>query len=220
MSGETTRKPGPEDLRRARVEGRGIALRGDDIDTDRIIPARFLRCVTFEGLGEHVFEDDRKSFPGGLHPFDRPELQRAEILVVSRNFGCGSSREHAPQSLWRWGIRALVGVSFAEIFFGNCAALGVPCVTLAEEEVARLQDAVEKDPALRVIVDVEHRSVMYGERSAPAGLPDGVRQAFLTGTWDSAALLMDRPEEIDAVAARLPYVSLWTSGAAPADEGE
>jgi 3-isopropylmalate/(R)-2-methylmalate dehydratase small subunit len=200
-------------IRVLQVEGRAVPVRGNDIDTDRIIPARYLRCVTFEGLGEHAFEDDRRQL-AGRHPFDRPEFEGAAVLVVNANFGCGSSREHAPQSLQRWGIRGIVGESFAEIFFGNCVALGIPCLTLARAEVARLQDAVEKDPKLRVLVDVERRRVVAGEETFAAGLPEAVRQAFVSGIWDSLGLLLERPEAVDAVAAALPYVARWSAAAA------
>jgi 3-isopropylmalate/(R)-2-methylmalate dehydratase small subunit len=191
------------------VEGRGVPVRGDDIDTDRIIPARFLRCVTFDGLGEHAFEDDRRGFAGGAHPFDRPEFRGAAVLVVNRNFGCGSSREHAPQSLLRWGIRGIAGESFAEIFFGNCVALGIPCFTLPRSEVSKLQDEIERDPSLGLRLDVDAVSVEAGGRVWKAQLPAGARHALLTGTWDSAGLLLARPEEIDAVARGLPYVDGW-----------
>ncbi|HLU48221.1 MAG TPA: 3-isopropylmalate dehydratase small subunit [Planctomycetota bacterium] len=191
------------------ISGRAVPVRGDDIDTDRIIPARFLRCVTFEGLGEHAFADDRKSTTGGPHPFDRPEFQGASVLVVNANFGCGSSREHAPQSLLRWGIRGIVGESFAEIFFGNCVALGVPCITLERSQVEALQKAIEADPAVEVTLDLESRTVRRGDVSYAGAIPDGARRAFLTGTWDSTALLLAAPEEIDAVAQGLPYVAHW-----------
>lgn len=204
--------PGSADGRISRVEGPGVPVRGDDIDTDRIIPARFLRCVTFDGLGEHAFEDDRRAAEPA-HPFDRPEHQGASILVVNRNFGCGSSREHAPQSLQRWGIRGIVGVSFAEIFHGNCVALGIPCFTLDADEVAALQEAVEASPESSLELDVEAGSVALGTRRWSAAMPAGVRQAFLSGTWDSTRLLLDRPEEVDRVAGSLPYVSGWTAPA-------
>lgn len=189
----------------SRVEGTAIPVRGDDIDTDRIIPARFLRCVTFEGLGEHAFEDDRKA-AGGAHPFDQPRFAGARILVVNRNFGCGSSREHAPQSLMRWGIAGIVGLSYAEIFFGNCVALGLPCLTLAAADIEAIQSAVEDDPKISLALDLEARKVSVGETDYPANLPEGVRSTFLAGTWDATGLLLEDTEEIDAVARNLPYV--------------
>jgi len=200
------------------VRGRGLPLRGDDIDTDRIIPARYLRCVTFEGIGEHAFEDDRKALadlaardPGARrHPFDDSRFAGASILIVNRNFGCGSSREHAPQALVRWGIRGLVGESFAEIFFGNCVALGIPCFTMPADAVKALQVAVEKDPSVEITLDVRTASLVAhaSGRSLPAGkgsIPDGAREAFLTGAWDATGLLLERPEEIEAVYRSLPY---------------
>ena len=185
------------------ASGRAVPVRGDDIDTDRIIPARFLRCVSFEGLGEHAFEDDRKNFSDGTHPFDREEFQGASILVVNDNFGCGSSREHAPQSLMRWGIKGLVGVSFAEIFFGNCVANGIPCLTLGAAEVEEIQGMVEKDPGSLLELAVAERSVRVGEKEYPAGLPDGVQRAFLEGLWDSTTLLLEDVEAIARVSKRL-----------------
>jgi 3-isopropylmalate/(R)-2-methylmalate dehydratase small subunit len=188
-----------------RIEGTAIPLRGDDIDTDRIIPARFLRCVTFEGLGEHAFEDDREG-AGGAHPFDQPRFAGAKILVVNRNFGCGSSREHAPQSLMRWGIAGVVGVSFAEIFFGNCVALGLPCLTLNDADVAAIQSAVEQDPAIPLVLDLEAGRVTAGSTGYPARMPEGVRTSFIAGTWDATGLLLADTEKIGAVERRLPYV--------------
>ena len=185
------------------ASGRAVPVRGDDIDTDRIIPARFLRCVSFEGLGEHAFEDDRKNFSDGTHPFDREEFQGASILVVNDNFGCGSSREHAPQSLMRWGIKGLVGVSFAEIFFGNCVANGIPCLTLGAAEVEEIQGMVEKDPGSLLELAVAERTVRVGEKEYPAGLPDGVQRAFLEGLWDSTTLLLEDVEAIARVSERL-----------------
>lgn len=185
------------------TSGRAIPVRGDDIDTDRIIPARFLRCVSFDGLGEHAFEDDRKNFSDGKHPFDRAEFQGASILVVNDNFGCGSSREHAPQSLMRWGIKGFIGVSFAEIFFGNCVANGLPCFTLEAAEVEAIQALVESDPGCLLELDVNERRVRVGEKTYSAGLRDGVQRAFLEGLWDSTTLLLDDAGEIDRVGARL-----------------
>jgi 3-isopropylmalate/(R)-2-methylmalate dehydratase small subunit len=190
------------------VRGTACVLRGDDIDTDRIIPARFLRCVVFDGLGEHAFEDDRLQAKGD-HPLDDPRFAGASILIVGRNFGCGSSREHAPQALMRRGFRAFVGASFAEIFAGNCLALGLPCATLAPEDLARLMDAVSLDPAQTVTVDVEGRAVVYRGGRLAAGIPDGTRRQLLEGAWNATAVLLDAGERIEETARRLPYVSGW-----------
>ena len=189
-----------------RVAGTACVLRGDDIDTDRIIPARYLRQVTFEGLGEFAFEDDRKQAKGD-HPFDAERFDGASILVVGRNFGCGSSREHAPQALMRRGFRAFVGASFAEIFFGNCTALGLPCVTLAAADLARLMDSVEADPAQEVLVDLVAKSVRCRAGSFQADIPDGARRQLLEGSWNATAVLLEAGDQIEACAKRLPYVS-------------
>ncbi|MGA1474903.1 MAG: 3-isopropylmalate dehydratase small subunit, partial [Prochlorothrix sp.] len=144
------------------IMGRGLPLVGDDIDTDRIIPARFLRCVTFDGLGEHAFEDDRAQSQGN-HPFDQPQYQGAKVLVVNRNFGCGSSREHAPQAIAKWGITAIIGESFAEIFFGNCLAMGIPCLTADTATIATLQDKIKADPNQSLTVDIRTKQVAVGD---------------------------------------------------------
>lgn len=192
-----------------RIEGRALPLRGHDIDTDRIMPARYLRSVSFEGLEAHVFEDDRRLLPAEQrpHPFDDPRFASARVLVVNRNFGCGSSREHAPQGLYRWGIRAIVGESFSEIFFGNSVALGLPCVSVSHEDASAIQDAVGADPALVVDVDLERLVVRCAGREIAASIPAAARDGFRTGAWDATGLLLDRYEEVEAVAARLPYVS-------------
>lgn len=193
-----------EDVKRIRIRGKALPLRGNDIDTDRIIPARFLRAVTFEGLEAHVFEDDRAQQPD--HPFANPSYAGARILLVNGNFGCGSSREHAPQALQRWGIRAIVGESFSEIFFGNAAAIGLPCPTAAPETIESLMALVEADPSVELTVDLEALAVTAGGRRWPVSLPPGVRDAFVQGTWDATGLLLDRYEEVEAVRARLPYL--------------
>ncbi len=198
--------PDGNDQRITAIRGRAIPVRGGDIDTDRIIPARFLRCVTFEGLGEHAFADDRQA-ANGSHPFDQKRFQGATVLVVGENFGCGSSREHAPQSLRRWGIHGIVGESFAEIFFGNCVALGIPCLTLDKPEVAVLQSTIEADPETIVTLNVLEKKIEAGQVTYRAGLPDGVRESFISGAWEAAELLMTAPEEITAVAAKLPYMN-------------
>ena len=193
-----------DDLRR-QIAGRAIPLPGNDIDTDRIIPARFLKCITFEGLEAHVFEDDRRQMPD--HPFNQARYQGATILVVGQNFGCGSSREHAPEALRRWGIRGIVGESFAEIFFGNCTAIGLPCLTLDAEGVAWLEEAVSRRQEQEVLLDMEHRLMRFGERSIPAMIPDGARNQLLTGTWNAMGVLLEAENEIDRVAKSLPYVT-------------
>ena len=189
-----------------RVSGTACVLRGDDIDTDRIIPARFLRCVVFDGLGEHAFEDDRKQAKGD-HPFDSRRFDGASILVVGRNFGCGSSREHAPQALMRAGFGAFVGASFAEIFFGNCTALGLPCVVLAPADLARLMDAVEADPSQQVVVDLAARSVSCRAGSFPATIPDGTRDQLMQGSWNATSVLIEAGDAIERTAERLPYIA-------------
>jgi 3-isopropylmalate/(R)-2-methylmalate dehydratase small subunit len=178
-------------------------MRGDDIDTDRIIPARFLRTVTFEGLERHVFEDDRKA---GSHPFDDPRFQGASILLVNANFGCGSSREHAPQALQRWGIKAIVGESFAGIFFGNSTMIGLPCVTASRADVAALMAQVERNPAGEIRLDIASGTCEMEGLRCQATMPSKVRDAFLTGAWDTTGMLLERYEEVEATAARLPYV--------------
>ncbi len=197
-----------------RIEGRALPLPGDDVDTDRIVPARFLVSVTFEGFERHVFADDRASRrgTGSPHPFDEPDFAEASVLLVNRNFGCGSSREHAPQALQRWGIRAIVGESFSEIFFGNSLALGLPCVIAAPDAIHALQKAVLRDPHLQVEVDLAARTLRAGTISAPISLPDSIREAFLSGGWDATGLLLERFEEVEAVAKKLPYVSGFQAG--------
>lgn len=186
--------------------GRGIPLVGNDIDTDRIIPARFLKCVTFDGLGEQVFADDRSAL-SGAHPFDQDQYQGASVLVVNRNFGCGSSREHAPQAIARWGIRGIVGESFAEIFFGNCVAIGVPCVTASAEVVTQVQQVLTANPQAAVTLDLENLRVHYDDQSAAVEMPEGVRQAFLAGTWDACGQLVANADQINATAQRLAYLA-------------
>ncbi|MEM7769744.1 MAG: 3-isopropylmalate dehydratase small subunit [Cyanobacteria bacterium P01_E01_bin.6] len=188
------------------ISGSGIALKGNDIDTDRIIPARFLKCVTFDGLGNHAFEDDRAQLNGN-HPFDQPHYQNAEVLVVNRNFGCGSSREHAPQAIARWGIKALIGESFAEIFFGNCVAMGIPCVVADAEDVTQLQNTIEGDPAASITVNVETMQVTVGDTAIAVRMGDGPRQMFLAGTWDACGQLVSQAEQIRQTASNLPYVA-------------
>ena len=193
------------EAQRTRIVGRGIPLPGNDIDTDRIIPARFLKDVTFTTMGEHVFEDARKQNPE--HPFNSPAYRGASVLVVGQNFGYGSSREHAPQALMRWGIRAVVGGSFGEIFFGNCVRLGIPCVVATPADLEWLQKAIGRAPQESVTVDVEAQEVRFGDRVIKATLPDGPRHQLVGGTWDSTAMLLEAGATIEATAKKLPYAT-------------
>ncbi len=188
--------------------GQGIVVRGNDIDTDRIIPARYLASVSFAGLEDGVFADARFSADGEPkdHPFNEERFRNASVLVVNRNFGCGSSREHAPQALVRWGIRALLGESFAEIFFGNCAALGIPAVSAASDDVAALMDAIELDPAGEVAIDLEAMTASSRAGTIAISLPESARQQFLGGSWNALQILRAAEPEIRATAARIPYV--------------
>jgi 3-isopropylmalate/(R)-2-methylmalate dehydratase small subunit len=190
------------------VSGRGVPLVGNDIDTDRIIPARFLRCVTFDGLGAQVFADDRAQ-ANGHHSFDQPQYQGAEILVVNRNFGCGSSREHAPQAIAKWGIQAIVGESFAEIFFGNCVAMGIPCVTAVPADVQTLQEWLAVNPQTAITLDLTAMQVQFGKSTISVAMGDGARNMFLSGTWDACGQLTAQAEQIRQIANRLPYVN-WS----------
>jgi 3-isopropylmalate/(R)-2-methylmalate dehydratase small subunit len=187
------------------VSGRGLPLRGDDLDTDRIMPARFLRAVTFEGLEKHLFEDDRAANPA--HPFSNPSYAGATVLVVNRNFGCGSSREHAPQGLARHGIRAIVGESFSEIFQGNSGMLGIPCFAAAHDAIDALQSLVERAPATIIDSSVDTGLVTAGDLRIQASLPPAVRDSFMSGQWNPTAMLLSQYSEVRQVASRLPYVS-------------
>ena len=192
------------------VSGRGLPLRGADIDTDRIMPARFLRAITFEGLEKHVFEDDRKgggTHPYNRHPFDVSSFQGASILVVNANFGCGSSREHAPQALQRWGIQVIVGESFAEIFFGNSGIIGMPCVTAAAEDVATLMGLAEREPATEFAVDLVAGTCRAGSLTVTIALPPKMLEAFTSGAWDTTGMLLDRFDDVRDTARRLPYTT-------------
>jgi 3-isopropylmalate/(R)-2-methylmalate dehydratase small subunit len=186
------------------VNGRGIPLRGHDIDTDRIIPARYLKAISFEGLENHVFADDRSD---PAHAFNQPQFQGASVLLVNRNFGCGSSREHAPQALQRWGIKAVVGEVFSEIFFGNSVQLGLPCLTVSHDDVERLMAAVEADPATAIDVDVVALRVGSGGTTTSATMPAAAHEALTTGLWDGTGLLLADFDQVRELAASLPYVT-------------
>ncbi len=192
-----------------RVVGRGVHVAGEDIDTDRIIPARFLKCVTFDGLGEHLFKDVRFREDGSKtgHPLDDPRFAGASILVVDRNFGCGSSREHAPQSIAKRGFKAIVAESFAEIFFGNSIALGIPCVSLARADLDQLAKRVESRPDTVLTVDLVEGVVRAGDDLGwPLGIKPGASEALQKGLWDPIGQLLEAKDQIRSVAASLPYM--------------
>jgi 3-isopropylmalate/(R)-2-methylmalate dehydratase small subunit len=202
-----------ERMRIDRIAGRALPLRGQDVDTDRIIPARYLRAITFDGLEQHVFEDDRHQLAeaGLVHPFSCPAYQGASILLVNRNFGCGSSREHAPQALNRWGIKAVVGESFSEIFFGNSLIIGLPCLAIPSDEVEALMAEIETDPSHELAVSVNDLTVRTGDRVIRASMPAPARNALVEGLWDATVLLLENDEDVRRVAARLPYLSGFAS---------
>lgn len=193
------------------ISGTALPLAGHNIDTDRIIPARFLRSVSFEGLETHLFEDDieQAAAQGMTHPLVDPAYAGASVLVVNQNFGCGSSREHAPQAIRRRGFRAVVGESFSEIFFGNAVALGMACATAAPADIGRLQRAVQDQPDLVITIDLERLELRWAHERIAIALPAAARESLLDGTWDGTALLLDRYEEVERTAARLPYMSEW-----------
>jgi len=187
------------------VRGTGVPLLLDDIDTDRIIPARFLRCVTFDGLGEHAFEDDRQQ--DKTHPFDNPAYKSGKVLVAGRNFGCGSSREHAPQALMRWGIQAVLAESFAEIFFGNCTTLGIPCVSATRSDLEKLSQAIIANPQAELVVDLEAKHVKCGDITAPITILESARSSLVSGNWDFLGQLLDGANAVQQAAGKLPYMT-------------
>ncbi len=191
-----------------RMDGTGIAVRGNDIDTDRIIPARVLKVVTFDGIGEFAFQDVRIDENGAVtdHPFNNPVYRKASILLANKNFGCGSSREHAPQALMRWGIDAIIAESFAEIFAGNCNALGVPALTVAQSEIAELMSLVEIQSNAQISIDLVAGTVTTPNSEYRFQMPAAYLQSLVGGTWDSTALLLQNTQEIRKTAANLPYV--------------
>ncbi len=189
------------------ITGKGLPLKGNDIDTDRIIPARFLKSITFDGLGEHAFEDDIEEIrkQGGTHPFKDVKYKGAGILVSNRNFGCGSSREHAPQALLRFGIKAIIAESYSEIFFGNCVSIGIVCFTASHETVEEILEWVEKNPAAEFTVSVKELKAAFGEKSFAFKLAEGPRGQFLDGSWHARSVLLLNKEKIENLEKSLPY---------------
>ena len=188
------------------IKGRSLVIQGDDIDTDRIIPARFLKCVSFSALGQQVFADDRKELKGN-HPFDLDQNKGANILIVNDNFGCGSSREHAPQALMRWGVRLIVGESFAEIFFGNCLALGIPCISSSKQEITKLQNLVNQYPTKIWDFNLKDLSLSNEKGSFKLNLEEGAYKMLYSGKWDATSQLLDEEERIKNTVNNLPYLN-------------
>ena len=188
------------------ILGRSFVIKGDEIDTDRIIPARFLKCISFSALGEQVFADDRNELKGN-HPFDLAHNKGANIMIVNDNFGCGSSREHAPQALMRWGIRLILGESFAEIFFGNCLALGIPCLTASKKEINNLQSLVNQDPKQVWDFKLNKLSISNQRESIKLNLEEGAFKMLSSGKWDATSQLLDEKEKIKKTFSNLPYLN-------------
>lgn len=189
-----------------KVEGKCIYLKGNDIDTDRIIPARFLKCISFDDLGESVFADDRLE-QQGFHPFDQAQNQNSSILIVNKNFGCGSSREHAPQALMRWGIRAIIGQSFAEIFYGNCLSIGIPCAIIAESYIDSLTKEIESNPDLLFNLDVNSQRICNVKQSWRLTIELGMKEMLLSGKWDATRTLLKEKDKIKLTKNSLPYIN-------------
>ena len=188
----------------SQITGKCISLIGNDIDTDRIIPARFLKCVNFDSLGRSVFEDDRKTLKG-IHPFDLKENQDSSILIVNSNFGCGSSREHAPQALIRWGIRAIIGESFAEIFYSNCIAIGIPCFTLPKQSIQNIQK-YNISKSLFLEIDLKNSSAKSDVFNLNLDIKDSSKKMFLSGEWDATSTLLKNTSLVERKFKELPYI--------------
>ena len=191
------------------INGQCISLIGNDIDTDRIIPARFLKCVNFNSLGESVFSDDRKNLKG-RHPFDLQENKNASILVVNSNFGCGSSREHAPQALMRWGIKAIIGESFADIFYSNCIAIGIPCFTLAKELIQKIQKHKD-DKIFFLEIDLKKSLAKSKDLNLNLEIKESSRKMFISGAWDATSTLLENENLIENKFTQLPYIKFNTN---------
>jgi len=191
------------------ITGRAVCVPGNDIDTDRIIPARFMKCVTFDGLGEFLFHDVRKHADGSdkPHPLNEPRFKGATVLLSGANFGCGSSREHAPQAIQKYGFRAVVAEGFAEIFFGNCATLGIPCATASREDIAKITAAVAANPQTEVVVDVAKQEIRFAGQTVPAAFRESARDALVNGRWDAIGELLDGLPTVKTTAAKLPYLA-------------
>ena len=188
------------------VSGTGVPIPGDDVDTDQILPAKFMKEVTFDNMADYLFYDARRDDDGEFndHPLNR--FEGASIAVVNSNFGCGSSREHAPQAMMRWGVDGVVGESYAEIFRDNCKSLGIPAVTADHETVVELQEWIEANPDGHIDIDVEHETVTYGDTVIDVDVDDAMREALVEGIWDTTALMYSNRSKVDETVADLPYV--------------
>ncbi|HTB81581.1 MAG TPA: 3-isopropylmalate dehydratase small subunit [Opitutaceae bacterium] len=191
------------------VAGRGVFVPGNDIDTDRIIPARFMKCVTFDGLGEFLFYDVRKNADGTdkPHPLNDSRFKGATVLLSGANFGCGSSREHAPQAIQKYGFRAVIAENFAEIFFGNCATLGIPCASVSREDIAKIAAAIEANPQTEVVIDVAAQEVHFAGQKVRAAIRDAARDALVNGRWDPIGELLEGRAAVAVTSGRLPYLA-------------
>ncbi len=192
------------------VSGRAVNVPGNDIDTDRIIPARFMKCVTFDGLGEFLFYDVRKDTTTGqdtAHPLNDPRFKGATILLSGANFGCGSSREHAPQAIQKYGFKAVIAENFAEIFFGNSITLGMPLACAKREDIAKIATAVEQNPATEVVIDVVKQEIRFAGQTVPATIRDSARDALVNGRWDAIGELLDGVPAVKETAKKLPYLA-------------
>ena len=191
------------------IIGRAVYVAGNDIDTDRIIPARFFKCVTFYALAEGLFADDRKAktAAGAIHPLDNPKHKGAQILLSGANFGCGSSREHAPQAIRKFGLMAVVAESYAEIFFGNATNIGLPCLSATREDIQKMADNVAKDPAIKVELDIVEQVIRFGGASVPCTIKSAARDSLVYGRWDPIGELLEGKEAVNAAAAGLPYLN-------------
>lgn len=193
----------------SQVAGRGVFVPGNDIDTDRIIPARFMKCVSFDGLGEFVFFDVRKNPDGSpkQHPLNEPRFQGATVLLSGANFGCGSSREHAPQAIQKYGFRAIIAEGYAEIFFGNSTTLGIPCVTATREDIAKVAAAIEANPQTELVVDLAALEVRFGGQKIKITMRESARDALVNGRWDAIGELLEGVPQVQALAKKLPYLA-------------
>ncbi len=191
------------------TSGRGVYVPGDDLDTDRVIPARFMKCITFDGLGEFAFFDARAAAKGEgkTHPLDDARFTGASILFSGSNFGCGSSREHAPQALYRFGIRAVIAESFAEIFFGNSITLGMPCAVMSGQDIRAVAQIIESAPEVLITLDLLEGKLSIADMDFPATLPAHAQEALVTGKWDAIADLLEGIEDVRTCAAKLPYMA-------------